>query len=163
MPSRPTCPCPGRAPARPTPQRPPRYLLSPAAYRDQAWFEREQRELFGRTWGLAAYETDLPEPGSYLPVQVGLEPVLLVRGPDVRVRGEAGSVLGAYRVRRQESAGGASSARPREERSWETVLTLGHEAAGLPLPPDEMPEPASGLVRVDGQPWHVLDAPAGLS
>ena len=68
----------------PTP--PTRYLLPPEAYHDQAWYEREQRELFGRIWNLVAYEADLPEPGSHLPVQVGLDPVLLVRGEDDQVR-----------------------------------------------------------------------------
>ncbi len=65
---------------------PPPYLLPPEAYYDQAWFEREQRELFGRTWNLVAYESDLPEPGDHVVVQVGLDPVLLIRGDDGVVR-----------------------------------------------------------------------------
>jgi Rieske 2Fe-2S family protein len=57
-------------------------VLPPEAYFDQAWFDREQRELFGRTWNLVAYETDVADPGNSLPVQVGVEPVLLLRGRD---------------------------------------------------------------------------------
>jgi choline monooxygenase len=59
-----------------------RYLLPPEAYYSAEWYEREQRELFGRTWNLVAYEADLPQPGDYLPVQAGFDPVLLVRGSD---------------------------------------------------------------------------------
>lgn len=59
-----------------------RYLLAPEAYYSPEWYEREQRELFGRTWNLVAYETDVPNPGDHIPVQVGLDPILLVRGQD---------------------------------------------------------------------------------
>jgi phenylpropionate dioxygenase-like ring-hydroxylating dioxygenase large terminal subunit len=62
------------------------YLLPPEAYFDPSWYEHEQRELFGRTWNLVAYEADLPQPGDRVPVQVGLDPVLLVRGHDGVVR-----------------------------------------------------------------------------
>ena len=65
---------------------PTRYLLPPEAYHDPAWYEREQRELFGRTWNLVAYEADLPNPGDHLPIQVGLDPVLVQRGHDGRIR-----------------------------------------------------------------------------
>lgn len=68
------------------PSAPTQYLLPPEAYHDQAWYEREQRELFGRTWNLVAYESDIPGAGDHLPVQVGLDPVLLVRGGDGVVR-----------------------------------------------------------------------------
>ena len=60
----------------------PAYVLPPEAYFDRAWFDREQRDLFGRTWNLVAYEADVPNPGDSLPVQVGVEPVLLLRDRD---------------------------------------------------------------------------------
>ena len=63
-----------------------RYLLPPEAYFSTAWYEREQRELFGRTWNLVAYERDVPHPGDHLPVQVGTTPVLIVRGHDGDLR-----------------------------------------------------------------------------
>jgi phenylpropionate dioxygenase-like ring-hydroxylating dioxygenase large terminal subunit len=63
-----------------------RYLLPPEAYYSPEWYEREQRELFGRTWNLVAYERDLPRPGDYLPVQAGPDPVLVVRGHDGELR-----------------------------------------------------------------------------
>ena len=59
-----------------------RYLLPPEAYFSAEWYEREQRDLFGRTWNLVAYEADVPRPGDYLPVQAGPDPVLVVRGHD---------------------------------------------------------------------------------
>lgn len=63
-----------------------RYLLPPEAYYSPEWYEREQRELFGRTWNLVAYESDVPGPGDHLPVQVGPTPVLIVRGHDGTLR-----------------------------------------------------------------------------
>jgi choline monooxygenase len=63
------------------------YLLPPEAYFDPAWYEREQRLLFGRTWNLVADEADLPHAGDVLPVQVGVDPVLLVRTDDGALRG----------------------------------------------------------------------------
>jgi choline monooxygenase len=63
-----------------------RYLLPPEAYYSAEWYEREQRELFGRTWNLVAYESDVPHPGDHLPVQVGSTPVLIVRGHDGTLR-----------------------------------------------------------------------------
>jgi choline monooxygenase len=65
---------------------PTRYLLPPEAYVSTGWYEREQRELFGRTWNLVAYEQDVPRPGDYLPVQAGADPVLLMRGHDGELR-----------------------------------------------------------------------------
>lgn len=63
------------------------YLLPPEAYYSQEWFDKEQRELFAETWNLVAYETDLPTVGDYLPVTVGVEPVLLVRGESGEING----------------------------------------------------------------------------
>ena len=63
-----------------------RYLLPPEAYFSTEWYEREQRELFGRTWNLVAYEHDVPHPGDHLPVQAGPTPVLIVRGHDGELR-----------------------------------------------------------------------------
>lgn len=64
-----------------------RFLLPKEAYFDPASYEREQRELFGKVWNLVAAEIDLPAVGDVLPVQVGCDPVLLVRGTDGVIRG----------------------------------------------------------------------------
>ena len=63
------------------------FLLPKQAYLDAGWYAREQRELFGTVWNLVAAESDLPEPGDVLPVQVGWHPPLLVRGTDGVIRG----------------------------------------------------------------------------
>lgn len=63
------------------------YLLPPEAYYCPQWFEREQRELFAENWNLVAYEADLPSAGDYLPVTIGAEPILLVRGRENQVGG----------------------------------------------------------------------------
>jgi phenylpropionate dioxygenase-like ring-hydroxylating dioxygenase large terminal subunit len=65
----------------------PTYHLPPDAYHDPAWFERERRELFGRTWNLVGHVVDLPEPGSYLTATVGTEPVVVMRCPDGELTG----------------------------------------------------------------------------
>jgi phenylpropionate dioxygenase-like ring-hydroxylating dioxygenase large terminal subunit len=70
----------------PDPQPATPYLLPPEAYFSRDWYEREQRELFGRTWNLVGYETDVPNPGDHLPVHVGPTPVLVVRGHDGTLR-----------------------------------------------------------------------------
>lgn len=60
--------------------------LPPEAYFDQGWYEREQAELFGRTWRYAGTTDDLAEPGAYRSVQVGRHPLVVVRGKDDKLR-----------------------------------------------------------------------------
>ncbi|MEX2648144.1 MAG: aromatic ring-hydroxylating dioxygenase subunit alpha [Alphaproteobacteria bacterium] len=56
-----------------------RQLLPPETYRSEAWFEREQRELFARAWGLACTTADVPNPGDYMTVQIGRYPMFVIR------------------------------------------------------------------------------------
>ncbi len=60
----------------------PRYLLSPGAYRERGWFERERATLFTHRWSLVADSTQLAAPGDYVAVTVGDAPLLVVRGED---------------------------------------------------------------------------------
>lgn len=62
------------------------YLLPPEAYWSDAWFEHEQRQLFGHTWHLAADFTELAEPGDYVTLVAGTDPLLVVRGIDGELR-----------------------------------------------------------------------------
>ena len=62
------------------------YLLPPEAYTSEAWFEREQRELFDRCWGFVAMADDVPDVGDYVAVQVGTHPIIVVRGLDGELR-----------------------------------------------------------------------------
>ena len=61
-------------------------LLPPAAYYAAEWWEAEQRQLFGQTYNLVAYECDVPGPGDYVVAQVGFEPIVVVRQHDGGVR-----------------------------------------------------------------------------
>lgn len=63
-----------------------RQLLPTVAYTSEDWFEREQRELFGRVWNFAGMAEDLADPGDYVCVQAGLEALIVVRGEDGQLR-----------------------------------------------------------------------------
>ena len=41
------------------------------AYTSQDWFDREQREIFSKTWTYAGFMEDVPESGHYITVQAG--------------------------------------------------------------------------------------------
>ena len=59
-----------------------RYLLPPEAYTSQAWFEHEQKELFGKSWLFGGLVTDIPASGDYMTLQAGNEPLVVVRQKD---------------------------------------------------------------------------------
>jgi choline monooxygenase len=65
----------------------PVYRLPPEAYYDPAWYERERRELFGRTWNLVGHVSECMQPGDYFTALVGTEPVVVVRQNDGTLRG----------------------------------------------------------------------------
>lgn len=60
--------------------------LPSEAYTDQAWFEREQAELFSKTWQFAGFVEDVANAGDYITVQAGLNNILVVKGRDQRLR-----------------------------------------------------------------------------
>src|SRR5262245_25567208 len=60
--------------------------LAPRLYLDPEVLEREQRQIFERTWQLAGHVSDLPQPGSYLTTTAGDQPVLVVRDEEGEVR-----------------------------------------------------------------------------
>ena len=61
-------------------------LLPIEAYTSQEWFDREQHELFGQVWQFGGFLEDLSEPGDYLTVQAGLNPLFVIHGPDGQFR-----------------------------------------------------------------------------
>ena len=65
----------------------PVYRMPPEVYSSQEWFEREQRELFGRTWNLVGHVADVPAAGDFLAVTVGTEPVVVVRTAEGELHG----------------------------------------------------------------------------
>jgi Rieske 2Fe-2S family protein len=64
----------------------PRPLLPADAYWSEPWFEREQRQLFGRTWHLVASTEQLGETGNAVCIDAGYDPLVVVRGDDDRLR-----------------------------------------------------------------------------
>lgn len=60
----------------------PEFLLPPAAYRTEAWLERERVALFDRGWRLVADGVELATPGSYVTADVGRSPLLIVRSAE---------------------------------------------------------------------------------
>ena len=56
------------------------FLLPPAAYFADDWYEREQQRLFARSWHLAAAVEDLRFPGDFVTVDLGFDPVIVIRG-----------------------------------------------------------------------------------
>jgi len=56
--------------------------LPPAAYTDPLLYEQELAEVYGRSWILVGHASELAQPGQYLTLDIGLEPVVVVRGYD---------------------------------------------------------------------------------
>ena len=65
---------------------PTRFLLAPDAYTDPAWYAREQRLVFGRTWHVVAHTEQLSRPRDFLTVRVGGAPLAIVRDGDGTLR-----------------------------------------------------------------------------
>ncbi|MEM1434551.1 MAG: aromatic ring-hydroxylating dioxygenase subunit alpha [Pseudomonadota bacterium] len=62
------------------------YQLPAAAYFEQDWFRREQRQLFRRSWNFVCETRDLASPGAFVTADVGGSPVVVVRGEDQVLR-----------------------------------------------------------------------------
>ncbi len=62
------------------------FLLSPSAYFDADWFAREQERLFARSWHLAAASYELAEPGDFVTIDAGFDPLVVIRGLDGALR-----------------------------------------------------------------------------
>ena len=64
-----------------------RQLLPVEAYTSEAWFAREQRELFTRTWSFCGMTEELKAPGDYKCVTIGGAPYVLLRDGQGQLRG----------------------------------------------------------------------------
>ncbi|WP_372573663.1 aromatic ring-hydroxylating oxygenase subunit alpha [Ruegeria jejuensis] len=62
------------------------HLLPVEAYTSQAWFDREMRDIFSKTWRYAGFMEDVSEPGQFITVQAGLSNIFVVMGRDRRLR-----------------------------------------------------------------------------
>jgi Rieske 2Fe-2S family protein len=64
----------------------PGWSLDRRFYLDDGIAAAEMRAIWHRRWLFAAHAVELPEPGSFVTLEIGCEPVLLVRGRDREVR-----------------------------------------------------------------------------
>jgi Rieske 2Fe-2S family protein len=55
------------------------WLMPSEAYTSAQWYDREQRDLFGRTWVFVASIEELAQPGDFVTTTIGNEPVVVVR------------------------------------------------------------------------------------
>lgn len=66
-----------------------RFRVNRGGYFDRDVFERERRDLFGRTWLFVAHQSEVPEAGDYVTRRLGADPVIVVRDEkgDINVLG----------------------------------------------------------------------------
>jgi phenylpropionate dioxygenase-like ring-hydroxylating dioxygenase large terminal subunit len=55
-------------------------------YRDAELFQRELEQIWYRVWVYVGHESEVPAPGDFVRRQIGLQPVIMVRGADGKVR-----------------------------------------------------------------------------
>lgn len=67
-------------------ERLPRHSLDAPFYLSPEIFDLDIQEIFGKHWIHVAVEPDIPEPGDYVMVEIGLNSVIVVRGDDMVVR-----------------------------------------------------------------------------
>ena len=65
---------------------PPLPPVPPGRYTSDEFFELERRHLWSKVWLYAAHRSQLPEPGSYLRLDIPGAPIFVVRGKDDEIR-----------------------------------------------------------------------------
>ena len=65
----------------------PGYTLPQPFYTDPELYHFDIVAIFSRSWLMIGFESELPEPGSYMTITVGQSSVLIVRGRDGVIRG----------------------------------------------------------------------------
>jgi choline monooxygenase len=129
------------------------YLLPTAAYTDAAWFQREQRELFDRTWQFVGMVDDFARAGDFQTSDVGSSQLVVLRTP--------GGALQAFHnvcrhrgARLLEGTGNAG----REIRCFYHSWAYGFDGALKRIPQaDQFPELNSaclGLHRASVETWY---------
>jgi len=61
-------------------------LVRRAIFVDDRIFQRELRQIFGRCWLYLAHESEIPARGDFVTVKMGLEPVIVCRASDHKIR-----------------------------------------------------------------------------
>ena len=67
-------------------QRRPGHALPQAFYTDPDILQFDMEAIYGRSWIMAGFEAELPEPGCTLALTIGRNPVVVVRGRDGTLR-----------------------------------------------------------------------------
>jgi Rieske 2Fe-2S family protein len=67
-------------------RRVPGYSLEAPFYTAQAVFDADMEHIFSKHWLYVGVSVDVPEPGDYMTVQLGKQPVLIVRDDDNEIR-----------------------------------------------------------------------------
>jgi phenylpropionate dioxygenase-like ring-hydroxylating dioxygenase large terminal subunit len=55
-------------------------------YRDPAIFQRELDRIWHKVWVYVGHESEVPKPGDFVRRQIGMQPVIMVRGGDGTIR-----------------------------------------------------------------------------
>lgn len=65
----------------------PEYLVHNSVYKSEELYERELRDVYGKVWNFAFHESEVREPGDYVPLRVAGNPLIVIRGKDHVLRG----------------------------------------------------------------------------
>ncbi len=60
--------------------------LPPGRYTSQEFFDLEREHLWGKVWLYAGHRNQLPEPGSYVLLDIPGAPIFVIRGKDDKIR-----------------------------------------------------------------------------
>jgi phenylpropionate dioxygenase-like ring-hydroxylating dioxygenase large terminal subunit len=55
-------------------------------YTDQSIFDREMENIWEKTWVYCGHESQIKRPGDFYTVQIGRQPMIMVRGTDQKIR-----------------------------------------------------------------------------
>ncbi|SCK26428.1 SRPBCC family protein [Vogesella sp. LIG4] len=67
-------------------RRVPGHSLEAPFYNSQAAFDADMEHIFGKHWIYVGVSVDVPEPGDYMTVQLGHQPILILRDDDNQIR-----------------------------------------------------------------------------
>ena len=62
------------------------WTLPAETYFDVGWYGQEQQSIFQHHWRYAAHISEIPEPGDYVTLQIGTQPVVILRTADGSIR-----------------------------------------------------------------------------
>ena len=93
------------------------FSLPQPFYSDERLFDIDMQEIFQKEWLIAGMTCEIPTKGNYLTLQVGKNPIIVIRGAD-------GVVHAFHNVCRHRARGCAPAKRARSP-SWSAITTSG--------------------------------------